>query len=30
QRVRGRGLRHPHRPALLHQLDQPDARADEL
>ena len=25
-RVRGRGLRHPDRPALLHQLDQPAAR----
>ena len=27
-RLRGRGLRHPHRPALLHQLDQHDARAE--
>ena len=26
-RLRGRGLRHPDRPALLHQLDQPDAGA---
>ena len=26
-RLRGRGLRHPHRPALLHQLDQHPARA---
>ena len=25
--VFARGLRHAHRPALLHQLDQPDARA---
>ena len=28
-RVRGRGLRHPDRPALLHQLDQPPARAQD-
>ena len=27
-RVRGRGLRHPDRPALLHQLDLADLRAE--
>ena len=28
-RVRGRGLRHPHRPALLHQLDLDDPGASQ-
>ena len=28
-RLRGRGLRHPHRPALLHQLDLDDPAAQD-